>query len=172
MRNIATTGLFMLLLGGAANADIYRCGNNYSSEPCKGGKLVDVSPTLSDPAGPATKEIFLCRNKAARLYWIREHCSARGWSIERIARVPKDASWDDQVEIAKGQKRSAESATAVPSYSSSARGADSAVASNKAACQQLDERIKWLDDMARVESRPWITEERRLARDKQFRLHC
>lgn len=176
MRIIALTGLLFCLLGGTAYAEIYRCGNSYSSEPCKGGKSVDVSPALSDPGGPATKEIYLCRNKADRLYWIREHCSARGWSIERIARVPKDASWDDQVEIAKRQKRSAESATALPSYSSNARGADSAAVSKKDKCQKLEDRVNHLDRQGRAGSRlydlDWIREQRRLVRDEQFRLRC
>lgn len=175
MRTLVVTGL-LFLLGGTANAEIYRCGNSYSTQPCIGGKAVDVSPTLSNPSGPATKEIFLCRTKSDRLYWNHEHCSARGWSIERIARVPKDASWDEQVEIAKGQKRSAESAAAVPSYPSSARRADSAAASKKDNCQKLEDRVKQLDRQGRSGSRhydlDWIREQRRLARDEQFRLRC
>lgn len=169
MRIIATTGLFFCFLVGTVNAEIYRCGNSYSSEPCTGGKTVDVSPALSDSGGPATKEIYLCRNKADQLYWIRDRCSTRGWLIERIARVPKDASWDDQVEIARRQQRNAASLASTPRSSGSAI---SELPSNRSTCQQLDERIKWLDDLARVDSRPWITEERRLARDKQFRLRC
>lgn len=169
MRIIAATGLFFCFLVGTVHADVYRCGNSYSSEPCEGGKIVDVSPAMSDFGGAGTKEIYLCRNKVGRLYWIRERCSERGWLIDRIARVPKDASWDDQVEIARRQQRNAASLASTPRASGSA---NSETPSNGIACQQLDERIKWLDDMARVDSRPWITEERRLARDKQFRLRC
>lgn len=165
----AVTGFLFALVIGTANAQVYRCGNTYSNQPCKGAQEVDVSPAVADPRGAQTKEIFLCRASAGRLYWNHEHCSARGWSVERIARVPKNASWDDQVEMARSQKRNSESVASVP-YSSGATG--SQVPSTPSACQQLDERIKWLDGMARVDSRPWITEERRLARDKQFRLRC
>lgn len=169
MRHIATTGLFFFLLMGTVHAQIYRCGNSYSSEPCTGGKTVDISPALSDSDGPATNEIYLCRNKSDRLYWIRERCSERGWLIERIARVPKHASWDDQVDIARRQQRNAASLASKPSSSGSAI---LQAPSNKSDCLQLDERIKWLDDRARVDSRPWITDERRIVRDKQFRLRC
>ena len=176
MRIIATTGLLLCLLGGTAKAEIYRCGNSYSSEPCKGGKEVDVSPTLSDPSGPTTKEIFLCRSKANRLYWNHEHCSARGWSIERIARVPKDESWEEQGESARSQKRSAEAAAAAPFYPSNARTTDPVTPSNKDICNKLDERVKQLDRQGRAGSRlydlDWIREQRRLARDEQFRLRC
>lgn len=51
-------------------------------------------------------------------------------------------------------------------------GSSSSEPPNKGSCDQLEERIKWLDSMARVNSTPWITEERRLARDRQFRLRC
>lgn len=164
----ATVFLFVLLIS-SANAQVYRCGNTYSNQPCKGAKEVDTSPALADPRGAQTKEIFLCRAAPGRLYWNHEHCSARGWAVERISRVPKDASWEDQVEIARSQKRNAESLASAtyPTGSPS-----TAAPSNRAACQQLDERIKWLDSMARANSTPWITEERRLARDRQFRLHC
>lgn len=164
----ATVFLFVLLVS-SANAQVYRCGNTYSNQPCKGAKEVDTSPALADPRGAQTKEIFLCRAAPGRLYWNHEHCSARGWTVERIARVPLAASWEDQVEMARSQKRNAESLASAP-YSSGSSSSEAP--SNRSACQQLDERIKWLDGLARVDSRPWITEERRLSRDKQFRLRC
>lgn len=166
MRIKSVTGFLFLLVIGSANGQVFRCGNTYSNQPCQGAKEVDTSPAVSDPRGAQTKEIFLCRAAPGRLYWNHEHCSARGWSVERIARVPKHASWDDQVAMARSQKRNAESLTSVP-YSSGSKAP-----SNQSDCQQLDERIKRLDSMARVDSRPWITEERRIARDRQFRLRC
>lgn len=169
MRINSVTGFLFVLVISSANGQVFRCGNTYSNQPCQGAKEVDTSPAVADPRGAQTKEIFLCRAAPGRLYWNHEHCSARGWSVERIARVPKNASWDDQVAMARSQKRNAESLTSVP-YSSGAPG--SQAPSNQSACQQLDERIKRLDSMARANSTPWITEERRLARDKQFRLRC
>lgn len=166
MRIKSLTGFLFVLVIGSANGQVFRCGNTYSNQPCQGAREVDTSPAVADPRGAQTKEIFLCRAATGRLYWNHEHCSARGWSVERIARVPKHASWDDQVAMASSQKRNAESLTSVP-YSSGSQAP-----SNQSDCQQLDERIKRLDSMARVDSRPWITEERRIARDKQFRLRC
>lgn len=131
---------------------------------------MDVSPTLSDPRGAATREIFLCRSNSNRYYWNAEHCSVRGWSVERIARVPKDASWQAQVEIAQESRVNAEAMARAPAYTGGVTS--SSEPSNQAICQQLDERIKRLDSMARSRSTPWITEERRLARDRQFRLGC
>lgn len=48
--------------------------------------------------------------------------------------------------------------------------------SKKSECKALEERIRWLDDLGRSGgggyTMDWIREERRLARDKQFRLKC
>lgn len=170
MQKKAMTAILMFLCLGAANAQVYRCGNSYSSEPCKGGHEVDVSPTLSDPQGAATREIFLCRSNSNRYYWNAEHCSQRGWSVERIARVPKGASWQAQVEMAQENRVNAEAMARAPAYAGGVTS--SSEPSNQSRCQQLDERIKQLDSMARSHSTPWITEERRLARDRQFRLRC
>ena len=42
-------------------AQVYRCGNTYTQEPCKGGREVDVTPPVSDLSGPKTTVIYLCR---------------------------------------------------------------------------------------------------------------
>lgn len=75
-------GFVLLGLAGDAGAQVYRCGNTYTAEPCKGGKEVDVSPAFSDRSGPKTKEIYLCRAPQGGLYWTVEHCGQRGWTIE------------------------------------------------------------------------------------------
>lgn len=170
MQKKTLTAISMFLCLGTANAQVYRCGNSYSSEPCQGGHEVDVSPTLSDPRGAATREIFLCRSNSNRYYWNAEHCSVRGWSVERIARVPRDASWQAQVEIAQEDRVNAETTARTPAYAGDFTNAREP--SNQRICQQLDARIKRLDSMARANSTAWITEERRLARDRQFRLGC
>jgi hypothetical protein len=43
------------------HAQVYRCGNTYTQEPCKGGREVDVTPPVSDLSGPKTTVIYLCR---------------------------------------------------------------------------------------------------------------
>ena len=51
----------------AGQAQVYRCGNTYSQEPCKGGREVDVTPPVSDLSGPKTTVIYLCRAQGARV---------------------------------------------------------------------------------------------------------
>lgn len=46
-------------------AQVYRCGNTYTQEPCKGGREVDVTPPVSDLSGPKTTVIYLCRAQGA-----------------------------------------------------------------------------------------------------------
>lgn len=164
--------VFMLAMAGAGHGQVYRCGNSYSNEPCKGGRQVDVSPTLSDPRGAASKEIFLCRSQTHRFYWNHEHCSARGWMVERIERVPRSASWAQQVEMARARQEQAQAA-AMPSHTPQARESSEAPGQ---VCQQLEERVKQLDSAGRAGSTHYnldrIREERRQARDQQFRLRC
>lgn len=72
--------------------------------------------------------------------------------------------------MAQDQRISAEALARAPSPS--AGGAHTIEPPSKGVCQQLEERIQRLDSRARVNSTHWITEERRLARDQQFRLRC
>ena len=47
---------------------------------------------------------------------------------------------------------------------------------NASECQSLDERVNWLDSLGRIGgggyTMDWIREQRRLARDRQFRIGC
>lgn len=166
--------LGLCLLTGAAQAQVYRCGNTYSEEPCKGGREVDVSPTVSDHRGPKNKEIYLCKSNQGSLYWSARTCASQGWMVERIALVPRGVSWNEQVSIARGQRdRAHENADEqTRNY-----GPPAAVESNHAECQAHEERVKWLDETCRstacsLPRLEWVREERRKARDQQFRLRC
>ncbi len=160
-------------VAGPANAQVYRCGNAYSQTPCPQGVQVDVTPAMSDPAGPASTVIQLCRRRDGQTYWVSEPCSARGWTLLRTARVPADASWDEQVGIAQAQYRSAQASATPPPV---VYGSQPSQASRKGACAQLDERVKQLDGMGRAGSQyydlDWVRRERQAARDQQFRLRC
>lgn len=161
-----------------SQAQVYRCGNEYSSQPCKGGKEVDVSPQVSDPEGPRKVTLYLC-SAGTRYYWISERCATRGWTLERTELVSARASFDDQVAEAKS-KQAAAVAAASARVVGSTNGANfyqQNNASNKRAqCDQLDQRINDLDSKGRMGSThynlEWIREERRKARDEQFRLRC
>ena len=168
-------GFALLGLTADASAQVYRCGNVYSDEPCKGGKEVDVSPAVSDLQGPKTKLIYLCSTKHGQQYWTVEECRTRGWTLERTERVPINMTWDSQVTIANRQKRQAEEITAPP-VAPIQQQSQPQQPSFKAHCAELDERIKHLDRMGRAGSQhydlDWIRRQRKEARDTQFRLRC
>lgn len=169
-------GIFLTLVATASTAQVYRCGNTYSEEPCAGGKAIDTSPPVSDPRGPSTTLLYLCRNTQDSLAWIPEPCATRGWTLERMERVPRNLPWEEQVRAARAQRRQAqalhEPEPAVRYAPSAAPQADS----RKASCQALDEQVKALDSMGRAGSRLYdldrLRRERKAARDQQFRLRC
>ena len=172
---LVKTGFALLLLVSlSSQAQVYRCGNEYSAAPCAGGREVDVSSPLSDPAGPKTIQVFLCRKPGGSLFWISERCANRGWALERSEWVPRNLDWDDQVAYARGKRDAAAALTAetsVPRVTSRA-----ASGGNATECRSLDERVNWLDSLGRAGgggyTMDWIRSERKIARDKQFRLHC
>lgn len=170
---ILILSLFAFAFAAGAQAQVFRCGNTYTNEPCKGGKEVDVSPTIADPRGAKNQEIYLCRSNQSNFYWSSRTCASQGWMVERIALVPRDAAWDDKVAIARGQRDRAHANTVEQTRN---YGSAAPVVSGQAECQMLEERIKWLDTQCRsacgMQKLDWVRNERREARDKQFRLRC
>ena len=171
MRMAASAAL--LLASSAIHAQVYRCGNTYSQAPCKGGRAVETAPILSDPRGPATQEIYLCSAPQGKQYWIAEHCAQRGWTIERIHRVPTHVPWADQVAAAQEQMQAAQALTAAPAVR---HRPQTAQRTPRQECSLLDERVKTLDSMGRAGSQyydlEWVRRERKEARDQQFRQRC
>ena len=108
MNRLALFAAVFLCPFGVQAQEVYRCGNTYTQEPCKGGRTVDVSPTLSDLSGPKTTVIYLCRAPGGSMYWIPEKCAARGWTLERSATVSSGVGWDNQVAEARRQRNEAE----------------------------------------------------------------
>ena len=137
--------------------------------------MVDTAPVLSDPRGPVTKEIYLCSATPGRNYWSSAHCAERGWSIERIERVPANVPWDEQVAAATQAHRSASQALVAP-VQRMPPAPPTSTAPAKAQCVALGERVKMLDSMGRAGSRyhdlDWVRRERKQARDQQYRLRC
>jgi hypothetical protein len=167
------------VLAWPAAAQVYRCGNAYSSTPCAGGKTVDTSPPLSAQGDSAPNTtLYLCRSYGGGLFWTREHCGRRNALVERMESVPHGMSFEQQVEMAQDQRRSAQDQAAPPPapvqapQPSSALGAQSL----RSQCQALDERVRHLDARARAGGSPAyldaIAHERKTARDRQFRLRC
>lgn len=153
--------------------EVYRCDNTYSHEPCKGAKVVETTPPVSDPQGAKTKLIFLCkRPDTTQPWWIHEECSRRGWTLIESVRVPSNIHWDDQVVIAE-RKRASNRAqqTFTPNYSNSASNSE-----NSFECENLNKRVAELDSMGRaggtVRRMEWIRQERQRTRDRQFQIGC
>ena len=113
MNRLALFAAVFLCAFAAQAQEVYRCGNTYTQEPCKGGRTVDLSPTLSDLSGPKTTVIYLCRAPGGSLYWIPEKCATRGWTLERSATVSNGTGWDNQVAEARRQRTEAEELTLV-----------------------------------------------------------
>lgn len=169
-----------LFVSSAAQAQVYRCGNSYSAKPCVGGREVDVSEPLSDPSGPRLVRIYLCKRPDDQLFWLSEPCSARGWTIDRIELVPRELEWGDKVRYAQRKRNQALIDSAPPVHGGGegrpAVSAAPAAPSIGLECKSLEERVSWLDSLGRAGgggyTMEWIREERRKARDKQFRLRC
>ena len=170
--------IFFLGVAANASAQVYRCGNTYTQEPCTGGREVDASLAVSDPRGPQTKLIHLCKTQDGQRYWLPEACHDRGWTTDRSERVSIHFSWEDQVAMADRQRRQAQTQTETIYASPPAgqRAVQPAPSGRKAQCDALDERIRGLDSMGRAGSRhydlDWIRRERKEVRDTQFRIRC
>jgi hypothetical protein len=165
------------LLGATASAQVYRCGNAYSSAPCAGGKAIDTTPPLSargDLAGKTT--IYLCQSYGGGQFWTREHCAQRDALVERMETVPSGMPFEQQVEMAQNQRNSAQARSVPPPPSFQPPQAYAAQPGLQAQCQALDQRVERLDAQARAGGRPHymdrIAHERKEARDLQFRLRC
>lgn len=157
-------------------AEVYRCGNTYSHEPCKGGRTVDVSPPLSDPAGPSTQRVYLCRRADNALFWIPDHCHTRSWKIERTETVPAGVPWEQQLEIARSKRNAAEQLRQQQTLPMQPPAPQQPANARLARCNYLDNWIKELDRMGRAGSLyydlEWVRKERKAARDEQFRIRC
>lgn len=151
---------------------IYRCGNNYSNAPCDGGHQI-VRQARQPVDMSKTNEIYLCKDFQDRFTWEGVPCSVNGRFMDRIARVPANASWNEQVVIARQQRDRAhaiadEQVVPVPTRSNNPE---------PSACRFLEERIKALDAECRVnacgmDQLDRVRFERKKARDQQFRVKC
>lgn len=171
MKSLAAFAL--LVIYSAASAQVYRCNNTYTDEPCKGGKAIDTSPPVSDPQGPQTTIIYLCRASATYRYWTPERCSNSGATIERTERVPANIPWANQLAIARAQRDEAQTYAAPPqpTYIQAPT-----INTQRQDCAYLESRIQYLDDEGRrgggVHKMEWVRKERYEARNEQHRIRC
>lgn len=168
----------LLLWAACANAQsVYRCGNTYQQEPCKGGKSVDVSPPVTDPFGPGSQRVYLCRAPDRNLYWMPDHCHDRGWTVERTELVPSRLPWEQQREIARAKRAEGESLVQDASRPAPMTYQQIPPNNQKAAeCESLEAVVKDLDRQGRAGSQYYdldrVRAERLDARNRQHRLGC
>ena len=155
-----------------SSGQIYRCRNTYSNSPCDGSQ--EFIQQRSRPVDRTeTREIYLCKDFQDRLTWESVPCSTNGRFMDRIARVPANIPWDEQVSIARQQRDkahaiAAEQVVPVPTRS---------INSEPSACRFLEERINALDAECRVnacgmDQLDRVRFERKKVRDQQFRIRC
>lgn len=166
--------LVVLSLPFVAPAQVYRCGNTYSDEPCKHGREVDVSsPVRSSASRGTTTSIHLCKSYGGAQFWSSQQCSKHGALTDRIENVPSGVPWEQQVEMARSQFNKA----AVQSQQAPATARPTTPQPDgRTECQALESRVLYLDAQGRVGGSPqfmdWLRAERQKARDQQFRLRC
>ncbi|MDM0043769.1 hypothetical protein QTH91_04675 [Variovorax dokdonensis] len=166
----------LVMLAAAAHAQqVYRCGNQYSSEPCGGGKVVDVSPAVRSPDAAGSAQVFLCVSNSGSRFWSSEHCRERGAQIDRIESVPAGLPWDQQVQIADQQTRQG---YAIQRKNMEQRGGATAGTTGRdpARCAHFNQQVDYYDRLARRPqssvSQGWVAERRKEIRDQQFRSGC
>ena len=96
-----------------------------------------------------------------------------GRFMDRIARVPVNASWEDQVAIARQQRDKAHAIAAEQIVPAASRS----TSSTPSECQMLEQQIRVLDTVCRVNACDMrklddIRAGRKQARDRQFRIGC
>lgn len=62
------------------------------------------------PIAASADTIYHCKAYSGGTFWSSKHCNTRNALVDRIATVPSGMSWDQQVQIAEGQRQ----AVAVP----------------------------------------------------------
>jgi len=170
----------VLCVGGVAHAQqVYRCGNQYGSEPCGNGKgrVVDVSPPVRNLDAAGAAQVFLCVSNSGGRFWSSTHCRERGALVERIESVPAGLSWEQQVQIADQQTRQGH---AVQQQAMEQRGATTPGVTggggDASRCAYFNQQVEYYDRLARQPqsgaSQSWIAERRKEVRDQQFRARC
>lgn len=92
---------------------IYRCGNTYSQEACKGGKVVEDKTTTLH-SGHSGSTVYLCKGHGGGLFWSSHQCGQHNAFLERTEIVPSGLPWDQKVAQAEAQWRKTQRNTAAP----------------------------------------------------------
>ncbi|UUZ74593.1 hypothetical protein LP414_19580 [Polaromonas sp. P1(28)-13] len=127
------------------------------------------------PFAASADTIYLCNAYAGGTFWTAGTCSSKSAHIERIATVPGGMPFDQQVDIARGQRAEASSSTTTTTVTNPYTNQRQELGT-KPVCDGLSSQVNNLDSMARApqsgQMQDWIRAERKKAHDKQFSLHC
>lgn len=148
LRYLVFVGLLLSLTGAYAE-QVYRCGNQYSGEPCGKGTVVDVSPPVRNLDSAGAGQVFLCVSNSGGRFWSSSHCRERGAFVERIESVPAGLPWNQQVQLADQQTRQG---YAVQQRAMDQRGAATAgvtSAGDPARCAHWNQQLEYYDRLAR-----------------------
>ncbi|ABM32181.1 hypothetical protein QRO08_16825 [Paracidovorax citrulli] len=102
---ILAAALSCLAMPGGAQP-VYRCGNTYGQQACRGGRVVDTAPQIIS-SGPAqgTSTVYFCRGRAGGRFWTPRHCHEHGAWVDRTETVPAGMPWEEQRAAAIAQRR-------------------------------------------------------------------
>jgi hypothetical protein len=116
--------------------------------------------------------IYLCKAYSGGTFWAKTNCSQHSALVDSIVSVPDSLPFDQQVNLAEQQRRSATLTNTV----SNTVTTNSPAPSRGVECKTLDAQITQFDGMARQpqsgQMQDWITGEKRKARDRQFQIRC
>ena len=83
MRSVLVALLVVAASSATQAQQVYRCGNQYSGEPCGSkGRVVDVSPPVRNLDARGTGQVFLCVGNGGGRFWSPEHCRERDALVE------------------------------------------------------------------------------------------
>ena len=149
-----------------------------TDQPCDAAQALQAAPSRAVPAPEAQRassgEIYLCKAYDGRFFWASTHCNQHRAHIDRIARVPPDLPFEDQVRIGQQQRQAALARQDAPAVVPAA--VPHPAVAVKAQCEALEMRVRNIDEEARrplpAQWQDRLAAERKEARDAQFRLRC
>lgn len=121
--------------------------------------------------------IYLCQSYGGGKFWSSAHCQQNNALIDRMETVPSNMPFEQQVALAQQQSQAAAALSSPSPVRQQATAPQQfAQPSRRAQCDALDAEIRHWDAMARApqsaQTQDWITGQRKIARDTQFRLRC
>ena len=140
---LALTAAFLLPATTLAQP-IYRCGNTYSQEACKGGKVVEDKTTTLH-SGHSGSTVYLCKGHGGGLFWSSAQCGQHNAFLEHTETVPSGLPWDQKVAQAEAQWRKSQCNTAAPAVVYQNRPAQPAEHIKKQSGYAFYECMKLLD---------------------------